>query len=188
MREIALYQIDTNKSLFTIHPFATGLAAALSHGLNISVRDFSGELKFVPGTLQDAGIRMKIKSDSLGVTDEMKESDRREIERAMKEQVLAVSQHPMIEFRSSSIKPHKTAENHYRLEVTGDLTLRGQVRSQTFEAIVVVGSDSLRAHGQFEIRQTSYGIEPVSALGGMIKVRDEIKLHFYIVAQKQSQG
>ena len=186
MNDSVLYRIDTRKSLFTVHPFATGVAGALSHGLNITIREFTGELRFVPGTLQNASIRMKINADSLHVTDEMKESDRAEVERVMKADVLRTAEHPMIEFRSSSVKPRKTMENHYRLEIAGDLTLRGSACPQSFEAVVVVGSDTLRANGQFEARQSDYGIQPVSAAGGLIKVRDLVKFHFYIVAQKEA--
>jgi polyisoprenoid-binding protein YceI len=186
MSDIVRYRIDTRKSLFTVHPFATGVAAALSHGLTVAIRDFTGELRFAPETLSNASIEMKIKADSLTVTDELKESDRREVERTMKEQVLRSSEHPVIEFKSSSVKSDKTTENHYRLDVGGYLTLNGQVRSHSFEAQVVFASDSLRAHGQFEARQSDYGIPLISAAGGLIKVRDEMKLHFYIVAQKEA--
>jgi polyisoprenoid-binding protein YceI len=186
MSNIARYRIDTKKSLFTVHPFATGMAAALSHGLSIAIRDFTGELQFVPETLHEAAIRMKIKSDSLSVNDDMKESDRREVERVMKEQVLRTSEHPEIEFKSASIKANKTAENHYRLDIAGHLILNGIVRSHSFNAQVVFGTDSLRANGQFEARQSDYSIPLVSAAGGLIKVRDEVRFHFYIVAQKEA--
>lgn len=186
MDDLVLYRIDRQKSLFTVHPFATGLAGTLSHGLNIAIRDFTGELRFQPGTLQNASIRMKIKADSLSVTDEMKEHERHEVERAMREEVLRVSEHPLIEFKSSSVTALKTMQNHYRLKVAGDLTLNGSLRSQAFDATLVVGTDTLRANGQFEARQSDYGIRPISAGGGVIKVRDEVKLHFYIVAQKES--
>lgn len=184
MEETALYRIDTQKSLFTVHPFATGLAATLSHGLSIAIRDFTGEIRFVPGTLQHAHIKMKIRADSLRVTDEMKESDRREVDRATKGEVLHAAEHPIIEFNSSSVKPYKTMENHYRLEVTGDLTLNGVRGSHSLEAIVVVGADTLRANGRFEVLQSDYKIQPISAGGGLIKVHDLVKLHFYIVAHR----
>lgn len=145
MSSLVRYRIDTRKSLFIVHPFATGAAAILSHGLNIAIRDFIGELQFVPGSLQDASIHMKIKADSLSVSDDMKESDRREIELTMKEQILRSSEHPEIVFKSTAIHPKMTTENHYRLDVAGQLNLKGVVRSHAFDAQVVFGSDSLRA-------------------------------------------
>lgn len=188
MNDVVLYRVDTQKSLFTVHPFATGLGAALSHGLRIAVRDFTGEIRFVPGALEKANIRMKIKTDSLSVMDDMKESDRREIETMMKAQVFRSTEHPFIEFRSSSIKPHKTMENHYRLEVAGDLTLNGILCPQSFEATVVLGTDSIRANGQFQVKQSDYRIPLITAGAGLIKVHDQVKLHFYMVAQKDETG
>ena len=186
MSSLVRYRIDTQKSLFTVHPFATGVAAALSHGLTIAIRDFTGELQFIPGSLQDASIHMKIKADSLSVNDDMKQSDRREVERAMKEQVLRTSQHPEIEFKSNSVKSSKTADNHYQMTVAGYLTLNGHVRAHSFDARVVLGSDSLRANGEFEAKQSDFGIPLISAAGGLIKVRDAMKFHFYIVALKEA--
>lgn len=186
MSSLVRYGIDTRKSLFTVHPFATGVAAALSHGLTIAIRDFTGELQFIPGTLQDASIHMKIKADSLSVNDDMKESDRREVERTMREQVLRTSEHPEIEFKSAAIKVNMTADNHYRLNINGYLNLNGTVRAHSFEAQAVFGSDSLRANGQFVAKQSDYAIPLISAAGGMIKVRDEVKFHFYIVALKEA--
>ena len=44
----------------------------------------------------------------------------------------------------------------------------------------------LRAFGEFSLRQSDYGIKPVSAVGGGLKVKDEVKFTFDIVARKQS--
>ena len=43
----------------------------------------------------------------------------------------------------------------------------------------------LRASGEFTVRQTDYGIKPVSVAGGALKVKDELKFSFDIVARKQ---
>jgi hypothetical protein len=44
---------------------------------------------------------------------------------------------------------------------------------------------SLRASGEFTVLQTDYDIRPVSAAGGTIKLKDELKCTFDIVARKQ---
>ena len=43
----------------------------------------------------------------------------------------------------------------------------------------------LRAFGEFAIRQSDYNIKPVSAIGGGLKVKDEVKFSFDIVARRQ---
>jgi hypothetical protein len=43
----------------------------------------------------------------------------------------------------------------------------------------------LRAFGEFALRQSDYGIKPPSAVGGGLKVKDEVKFTFDIVARKR---
>jgi hypothetical protein len=40
----------------------------------------------------------------------------------------------------------------------------------------------MRAKGAFTLKQSSFGIKPVSVAGGTIKVKDELKFTFDIVA------
>jgi hypothetical protein len=49
-------------------------------------------------------------------------------------------------------------------------------------ARVELSANSLHAHGEIPLRQTNYGIKPVSVAGGTIKVKDDVKLTFNIVA------
>jgi hypothetical protein len=42
----------------------------------------------------------------------------------------------------------------------------------------------LRASGSFSVKQTDFDMELVSALGGAIRVKDEVKFSFDIVARK----
>jgi hypothetical protein len=48
----------------------------------------------------------------------------------------------------------------------------------------VVNGDSLRATGDFAFRQTDYDITLVSTAAGTIRVKDELKCKFDIVARK----
>ena len=45
--------------------------------------------------------------------------------------------------------------------------------------------DSLRAKGDFSLKQTDFGIKPFSAAGGTIKLKNELKFVFDIMAQKE---
>jgi hypothetical protein len=40
------------------------------------------------------------------------------------------------------------------------------------------------AHGEFSLRQTAYAIKLVSVAGGTLKLKDELKCSFDIVARK----
>jgi hypothetical protein len=52
---------------------------------------------------------------------------------------------------------------------------------------VRVASESLRAQGEFSLRQTDYRIKLVSAAGRTIKVKDELKLSFDILAREEGE-
>jgi len=58
-------------------------------------------------------------------------------------------------------------------------------RPLTVPARVTVNGDSLRAAGDFSILQSDYEIQLVSVAGGALKVKDEVRLSFDIVARKQ---
>jgi hypothetical protein len=49
-----------------------------------------------------------------------------------------------------------------------------------------VKGDILRATGSFPLRQTDYGIKPVSAAAGALKVKDEVKFLFDIQAKRSA--
>jgi polyisoprenoid-binding protein YceI len=69
--------------------------------------------------------------------------------------------------------------------LNGELTLHGVTRPMPVSARVVIQSDSLRASGEFTVRQSEYDIAQVSAAGGAIRVKDELKCTFEIVARRQ---
>ena len=57
---------------------------------------------------------------------------------------------------------------------------------QSFIAQMTPGEDSLRAFGEFTLRRTDFNIKLVSVAGGALKVKDELKFSFDIVARKQA--
>jgi polyisoprenoid-binding protein YceI len=80
----------------------------------------------------------------------------------------------------------KIVEGQYMVVLKGELTLHGVTRSQPLSARVGLNGDLLRATGDFPVRLSDYEIRPVSAAGGTIKLKDELKLSFDISARKQA--
>lgn len=182
---VVRYRLDAGQSQFTVQAFAEGLFSSFGHNPVIAIRDFEGEVEFVPGTLEGARARMTIKADSLAVLDDVKEKDRQEIERMMREEVLEVSKHPEIVFESTSVTASRIAESRYRARVIGDLTMHGVTQPNLWiHAEVTFKDDNLRAQGEFSLKQTDYKIKPVSVAGGTLKVKNELKFKFDIVAKK----
>ncbi|MDT5271268.1 MAG: hypothetical protein QOH49_3454 [Acidobacteriota bacterium] len=183
--EVAHYRLDADQSHFTVQAFAEGLLSSFGHNPVIAIRDFEGEVEFVPGTLEGARVRLNIKADSLAVTNDVKEKDRLEIERMMRNDVLEVSTYPEIVFESTSVTASRIREGRYRARVIGNLTLHGVIQPNLWiQAEVTFGEDTLRAQGEFSLKQTDYKIKPVSVAGGTLKVKNELKFKFDIVAKK----
>jgi hypothetical protein len=45
----------------------------------------------------------------------------------------------------------------------------------------------LRVSGEFSLRQSDYGIKPVSFAGGALRLKDELKFKFELVGRKQEE-
>jgi len=180
----ARYTIDPTKSRFTVRAFATGLLSGLGHNPVIAARDFSGRIDFAPDALVESSLTLVVRADSLAVQNDVSDKDRREIERTMKDVVLQVEQFPEIIFESRQVSGMRMGENLYVAKIEGDLTLHGVTRRLTITAQVVPGEDAVRAYGEFLLKQTDFAIKLVSVVGGALKVKDELKFAFDIVARK----
>jgi polyisoprenoid-binding protein YceI len=178
------YVMDTKASQFIAHAFASGLVAVAAHNPKFAIRDFEGEARFIPETIGDAWLRVKIRPSSLEIMDEVSATDRREIERVMFQEALESDLFREISFESSQISAAKVSENLFQARVAGELTLHGVTQHHNFNAQVVVGEDTLRAYGDFTVKQTAYGIRIASVAGGTLKMKDEVRLSFFIVARK----
>jgi polyisoprenoid-binding protein YceI len=179
------YVFDGRASRFTVHAFATGLLSAMGHNPTIGIRDFSGEMCFNPDALEAGSFRLAIKTSSLSVQDDISDKDRREIERLMNQEVLETAKFTEILYEASSISVTKMSDMLYSATLNGDLTLHGVSRSQPIAARVSLLGSMLRAFGDFTLDQTDYGIKLVSVAGGALKLKDELKFSFEIVARRQ---
>lgn len=180
--DAARYRIDAGESRFTVKAFAGGLLSAFAHDHNIAIRDFSGEADFTYGTVQPASLRITIKAGSLAVTDKVSASDRQKIEGTMREEVLEITKYPEIVFKSTGVTANKTGDGQYQARISGELNLHGVTRPLTISAQLEFGDKTLRARGAFVVKQSSFDIKPVSVGGGTVKVKDELKFSFDIVA------
>lgn len=185
MSDHVCYSMDASQSQFTVHAFASGLAAVVAHNPKFAIRDFSGEAQFAPDNLRDASIRVRINASSLELMDEVSEYDRGEIDRVMRKEVLEVSRFPEIIYASTRISASRLSENLYATTIAGKLMLHGVTSEMGFSAQVVIGEDTLRGYGSFPVKQTEYGISIASIAGGTLKIRDELKVAFFIIAKKQ---
>lgn len=179
------YTLDVKQSRFTVQAFAGGLLSAFGHNPIFAVRDFTGYAQFDPETLNNAALVITVKADSLEVIGDISAKDRREMETQMREEVLETSKYPEIVFQSTDVSLDKFMEGQYRARINGDLSLHGVTSSEEIEAQVIVSGNRLRAHGEFRLRQTDYHIKLVTAVGGTLKLKNELKCTFDMVAHAE---
>jgi polyisoprenoid-binding protein YceI len=170
----------------TVPVFAGGLLSAFGQNPTIAARDVAGEARFVPATLGHSFVRVTVRPDCFQVADDVSEKDKREIENTVNQEVLEVARYPEIIFASLDASAARTGDDRYAVELTGNLTLHGVTRAHTMLCQVALTGDLLRASGEFPLRQTDYGIKLVSVAGGTLKVKDELKCSFDIVARRQA--
>jgi polyisoprenoid-binding protein YceI len=181
---IVRYRIDAKESRFVVQAEAYGLLSMFGHNPVIAVCGFGGDARFNPDDPQQSSLLLLVQADSLSVVGEVSEKDRLEIERVMRREVLETARYPEIVFMSKSIRMSRTNENGYSAKITGSLSLHGVTRDQVIAAQVTAEGYRLRAQGEFTLRQSDYNIKPVSAMGGTLKVKDDLKLSFDIVAEQ----
>jgi len=179
------YVVDAKASRFTVQAFATGILSAMGHSPRIGIRTFTGEVDFNADAAQASGFRLSIKSSSLGVLDDISDKDRREIERMMNEQVLESSKYPEIVYEAPSVTLARLEGALFSATLIGTLSLRGITRNQSISTRIAIFDEMIRASGEFTLNQSDYGIKPISVAGGAMKVKDELKFSFEMVARKQ---
>ncbi len=104
----------------------------------------------------------------------------------MQEQVLESGRFPEITYDCPGSR--LTVISPTQLTLAGDLTLHGVTRAQTVSVRLYLMGQTLRGQGEATIRQTEFGIRLVTVAGGMLKVKDELKLAFDIVARAAAAG
>ena len=166
--------IDLQRSTITIHVGKAGLLSAAGHDHTINAPLSSGTIRESPAphvefTVETA--KMTVKPDPK--VDAKTQAD---IQKDMEEMTLETKRCPEITFRSSRIE--KLAEGQWKVE--GDLTLHGITKPVSLT--VKRAGDSYAAHTV--LKQTNFGIKPISIGGGVIKVKDEVEIDFTIFPRR----
>jgi polyisoprenoid-binding protein YceI len=91
--------------------------------------------------------------------------------------VLEAERYPLVQLRAERLAG---VGNMLRLAIT----LHGVTRSIDVPTALDVTLDTLTAVGSFKLRQTDFGITPMSVLGGALVVQDEMELDFRIHATR----
>ena len=145
----------------------------------------SGSLDIDSDDLSRSRVSIVIATSSLKVSgaDEPPE-DRPKVQAAMEsDEVLGVARFPRITFEGASIAANRRAAPAFDVVVAGRLTIRDVTRPVSVPVHVQLADRSLTANGRFSVKQTEFGIKPIS-VGGAVAVKDSLDIAFTIAAQR----
>lgn len=185
---LAGYRFDPAHSRFTVQVFATGLLSFAGHDPVFAVRDFSGELWFDPDSPNGFRVELAVRADSLELAGNASPSDRAEIETRMRRDVLDVTTYPEIRFRGTEVTGSRLDEKQFGLRVTGTLSLHGVANPHRVDARLTVFGDGVRLAGESAVRQSAHAIRPVTALGGTIRLKDDVRVSFDLAVLRLPGG
>jgi len=163
--------IDGGRSKITIHVGKSGIFSAAGHEHEVSA-------PIAEGAIDDSGngrVWFRVEAAKMQV---LPEKDQVAVQKDMQEKVLESAKFPEIRFQSVMVK--KLGEG--RWQVTGNLRLHGHVNPVTADVRLELNDRAGQAYsGQATLKQSQFDIKPVSAAGGTVKVKDELKIDFVIV-------
>ena len=100
-----------------------------------------------------------------------------EIQRDMQQMTLESVKYPEIAFRSSRVE--RQADGQWKVE--GMLTLHGVNKP----VAVTVKRIQDAYDGHTTVKQTDFGIKPITVAGGLVKVKNEVEIDFHIVTRAE---
>lgn len=149
-----------------------GMAKKMGHDLTLEVGDWSADVT-VDDDPANSELTLTAKPASMKVVEArggakpLSDNDKTDIKKNIDTKILSGGQ--AITFKSKSVSLSGNKAN-----VSGDLTIQG--KSQP--AQVQLTLTDTRVTGRTSLTQSKFGITPFKALGGMLKVKDNVEIEF----------
>ena len=181
------FAIDPVMSTITLHAGKSGLFSFAGHDHEIVAPISDGEIALDRQDVSRSRISLRFDAKALKVTGKGEPAgDVAEVQQVMlSDRVLDVQRFPVISFTSRTMLVAKGAGDRITVRVAGDLSLHGVTRPLTLPVNVQLTTDQIRADGEAVVRQKDFGIEPVKAGGGTVRVKDEVEVSFTVVARRR---
>ena len=179
------YTVDAAQSKLQITVGKSGLLSTFGHNHLIEASGISGSVQYDGADISHDALTFSVTVSSLRVVDPGEsDSTRQQVQATMLgPTVLDEKQFPAITFSTTAVAPAKSqGEGWEGLDLAGVLKLHGGERALHVPVQLRLDAGVLHARGQITVKQTDFGITPVTAVGGTVRVKDEVKITFEIVA------
>jgi polyisoprenoid-binding protein YceI len=183
--------VVAEESMLQILVYRGGPMARLGHNHVIASRHLEGEVfatdeptqtRFdirIPVnelTVDEPAMREEAGADfPAGVPQSARDGTRRNL---LSDGLLDAANYPTIRLRALEVR-----SSGEFFDVTVEITLKGQVRTVRVPVQLASEAGSLRARGEFLLRQSELGLKPFSVAMGTLVVLDEMKIRFDVTAR-----
>jgi len=179
-----VYSWKTPASEFTIHTDRSGLFGRMGHRHTIRAQHFTGTVEWDSALPEGTRIDLVIDAKSLKVMDDdLDPGDVAKVQHDMETKVLEVEKYPEIHFLSNGAKLRESSGGKWALDMTGTLALHNVSQAVVVPLTLESEGRTLRLKGETTLRQKDYEIEPVSVGMGAVKVKNEVRITFNLVAE-----
>jgi len=182
----ATFSVVESKSSVRVHVGKSGALSFAGHKHEVEA-PVSGTVMADPANISGASVELTFASERLRVLPDGEPSgDAPKVEEAMRgPKVLDAVSFPKILFKSKKVTGQALAGGDYEISLVGELSLHGATQEITVPVKVTLAGRTLKAVGQLTLRQDQFGMKPVSAAGGSVKVKNEVGIDFEIVAEQK---
>ena len=179
------FTVDTSRSRALIDVGKAGAFSFAGHTHEVEAPLTSGVVHVDPDNVSKSDLRLQFNAAAMKVTGKGEPPDDvpKVTQAMLSDQVLDVKNFPSITFVSTVVSGRGSA-SALDLLITGNLTIRGTTKPVRAAASARIDGDTLTATGKFTIKQTDFGIKPIS-VGGVVKVKDDLNITFTIVARER---
>jgi polyisoprenoid-binding protein YceI len=184
-RAADVYEVDPGTSTMTIHVGKAGLFSFAGHEHEVTAPIASGRIEADAADLARSSVTLRFRAADLRVTGKDEPpNDLPKVQEAMLgPKVLDVVRFDTIEFTSRTVVGRALPDGVFDLRLEGDLALHGVTRPVTVPVRVRRAADgTLSAEGTAVVRQTDFGIKPVS-VAGVVNVKNDLGLTFHVLAR-----
>ncbi len=163
--------VDTGRSTITVRVQRAAV-------LGISARDYWIDAPIASGKIDDAGARVELTIETAKMTikpdPNVSSRVRDRVQGEMDSITLEPDKYPEIVFRSTHIGPGSDG----KIKVEGTITAHGVSRTINFD----VNRDGESYSGHLSLKQTDFGMKPISLGAGIIHAEDLAEIDFKIFA------